>query len=679
MGFTRQAFVRLLGLIPVLGLVTWLALDGSPRDARIQGLNLALRDGTIGGLTREQATRLTSTLRGYAAATGRTDEIALNEPYRPGRLHVYTTTPAAERYTGIGHGNAAYDADLDAIFIDTSFFDESDYRAIYDASGVSAVLEFGNLPFAEVYMRFVLFHELGHWALHRDAARTWGRSIHSLGSEGERAMERDADEHALTALQVFYRWNSANAMGLVGPMLADAVGISEFFGPTITDDERVWVDVTGMLFTMSMMNLFISTPYSPFFESASHPTFLDRARSLLRTVLENNALQPALRDHFSFFTEVFTRQRDVSRRSFVEILSSDPINDFTFTTSGALLMSVGNRGLAHVPNARLSQASRGQVIRAAMTSVENQEEEADHRPNDAIWSRPDGTTLIVDAKSRAWIVRGDDRAQAVLALPPPFTLGDCLKVRTAPQPAATAAITTCASDHRTWLHLFQGDRLLGSKSLDEMAVEVTAKLPNVAAVRLEILNVTSTGEVELTVETRGDTRPLLIGVATFGADLRSPAVVPFLLPQPQDQSASERVFSVAGERGRRYFLVGNGAGAPPLHAAVWEVGPLAPRLLATFPYMVEHVGEAVRPDLIANFDPYFGQAVMLAGSDAAVTYNNDSVYLFSGQDASFTLLFHPWVEEMQIRAGADRSVALFYRGGRRVFVFKPTAAMAQPE
>jgi hypothetical protein len=660
--------------IGALALLIWLALDSSPRQRRLDELSRALRQHTIGTLPEVQSRTLEATLAGISAALGLKTSVALNQPFRDGSLNVYTTTPSLVETTHCPYGNVIYDAELDAIFIDQSILDDSDYRSLYQAAGESSILSFGELPFLDVYVRFVLLHELGHRALHRNIGLQTPGGVHALARERRREIEAEADEYALRGLQALYRWDAAHGHQLVGAPLNDTIGLSEFFGPKISDEDRVWVDLTGMLWAMSVMNLFISTPYSPYFTDEAHPTYLDRAASLVSTVLSSQKLIPALHDHLAFFQASFRREAEVAQIPFVEVRTPKPVNDAVLDGAGLFITSLGNREVMSAPESRLTRGSGSPAARVVEAAVQFQEPqgETDPRKNVAIWARPGAGSIVVNFETDAHVWNGRTWKAYAFPLAPPFTTANCFHLTPAPQPSKVAVATTCAEDFSEWIHAFSGDDRIAARPMKDIERELATAFPG-DKLSLSVTFV-SDRHVYLAVE-RADAQShfTLGGVAILDPTLQHVVGVPLKMP-PELATCGAKCLGVLKVDGQpRFAVVGSAPPLPTLTLGVWEVfSDREPSLLASHPFLIAKIGESARPDLIANFDPYYAKTVSLPNHGLIAHYANDSMYYYADSQRLIRVLFHPAAEDLEVRAGNAAQALVFERGGHRVFVFDTT-------
>jgi len=82
--------------------------------------------------------------------------------------------------------------------------------------------------------------------------------------------KREADRFAIQAMQAFYEFDRTHEH-IVGDPQLDLIGGSITLGPAIPPQAQVFADLAGTLFVMSVFNLHLNTPYSPFFQDKTSP------------------------------------------------------------------------------------------------------------------------------------------------------------------------------------------------------------------------------------------------------------------------------------------------------------------------------------------------------------------------------------------------------------------------
>jgi hypothetical protein len=172
---TRTDSVRLLALkrmllsLPVLALVLWLAFSSSPSGRRERELNALINQGKLGSVDPELAKRLQLQFPWLARHAGVAHPVAINAPIDRSRLTLVVTTPAYERVTQCGSGNALFDPELNVIFIDQSLLWPTEVNII-GSPCVNSMFTINDYEYIVSYTKFILAHELGHWQKHRRAA-----------------------------------------------------------------------------------------------------------------------------------------------------------------------------------------------------------------------------------------------------------------------------------------------------------------------------------------------------------------------------------------------------------------------------------------------------------------------------------------------------------------------------
>jgi hypothetical protein len=664
---------RALAVITVIGSILWLYLDKPPRERRIRDLDRALASHAVGRLNASGRRRLQEVVGEMLKALDIPAQAAVDEPFRGDRLNIYTTSTAAAVVTGCGPGNALYDPGLDAIFIDEEFFNFEGYREIYNASAYGSVVSFNeNLVFPEIYLRFVILHELGHRQLHRGIGG-YRPHVTQLTPQRLRALEREADRFAVTGMKTFYAFDKAHPAGFVGPPLKDAVGLSDFFDSDVSPAAQVYIDLVGTLFLMANAELYLGTPYSPFFESPSHPTFLDRARGAIDAVLENKDLAPKLQANFLFLRESLGREALVGNEPFTEVIVPEPVNDVSFDDSEVLIASVGNRRVFGVSGEALNfkgGSSGRQVLRSAPKTPTGPSSGSE--PNRGFWTRPDHHSLLIDSEGAVWEFFGARMVPSALSLPSGLTTRGCFHLLTPPQPTEKAVVTACDAAFTQWLVSFRNDRRTAERSEPDILRDLTQRLGH----PLGGFEISALGENDLYLALNDTAKEKhLIGSARLSvSSLQVEEAITFKSEKPlSPDHASDRVwpFLIAEGDGhdRHFLLAGRDVRGPSVTA--WELfAEKLPKPVSDQSLLVRQVPPQVTPDLIADFDPFVEKTWMLTPTKSLVYLANDSLYLFDAARAQFQIVFHPAFEGIDVRLGRQGRWAVFMRGGSRLFLFK---------
>lgn len=656
-----KSWRRLAAVLFVAVLAGLLALSQSPKTRRAAALDQALAEGLIGRVDKVQEERLRNTITLMIEALGLDVTIAIDEKFDSSKLKVYTTSAGAEAITGCGPGNAKYDPELDAIFIDESFFQVDGFRHIFEASSYGAVLGFREDPvFPEVFLRFVLMHELGHRALHRNIAAS---------GAGTTSREIEADNFALDGLRKFYALDRTRGSGLVQPPLIELVGGSALVREDLSPEEQVYVDLAGALFIMSVWNLYLGTPYSPFYHDAEHPTFLDRTATALKALRGRDDIGAELRSNLAFLSASVERESAVGGRTFTEVLTSAPISDVGFSTSGLMVLTVGNQQLLRVSNYSLVQSTINRLVRSEV--VADLPPSTELGANLGFWNLLDGQAIWVDWEGDAWSYAGERRSPHDFGLPKGVSTRSCFEMVLPPQPSAHAIATVCDRDGKILLLSLKDGRYVAQRELQEFAT--AANLPKGEQYEVEIASIDHAA-VLLAISTR--TKNELVARVTLSiASLEVLETVQFvgLAGVINPLGGSERAWPLITQQvgtERKDFILARAPGTNDPIFATWRIGTSGvPVTNAIREFLVNQVGRSVAPDLIADFEPYHVNTWWLTSTRSLSYFANDSIYTVDTFTGTIEIAFHPVFEGTSIRIGIGGRWAVFLRGGSRVFVF----------
>jgi hypothetical protein len=658
-------FQKLVFAAALLCLLVWLAVTGSSKDGRIVALNEALASKRIGRIGERDRQSLQQTVAEMIKANGISTDIAVNQRYDPSRLNIYVTSSAAERITNCGPGNAIYDTDLDTIFIDEQFFSTDGFRNIVDASGYTAVAGFReDLEFPKIYTRFVLLHELGHRQLHRHVS-FYDRV---LGTTAIDAREREADRFAIRAMETFYAFDRTHEH-LVGDPQLDLIGGSITLGPAIPPQAQVFADLAGTLFVMSVFNLHLNTPYSPFFQDKLHPTFLDRAQGAIAAMLERSELNDDLKGNLAALRASLAREASVGKLSFKEVLVPGPISDVGFGSDGLFALGLRSNVLFSVSQSELSDDSARVV--AAKRFSEMPASDSTNR-SEGFWIRPNGTIVLVDGNGHSWIFNKGTSASYSFQLPTPFTTSTCFRTVLPPQPSEFAVATACDESGGSWMLSFQNDSLIAKRSFASLLSEIVTK----GGGSPKELEISAVDENNLYLAVlNGDSKPRLLMRATVSiASLAITEIGTFpsssAILDKDNQSDRRWPLLISTANGHpKDVLLAQSTGHDPVFAAWALSNQREPQLIKSQNFFVDEIRAQASGDLIANFDPAVGGVWWLSPTKSLAYYDSDSVYLFDFASEGFRVVFHPTFEGIEIRIGSGGRWALFMRGGSRIFVF----------
>ena len=166
-------------------------------------------DGSLYGLKSEERTVLSAFLAALMARDGGDPAFAINEKYRRGKLNIFIVNEPWDGASGWTHGNAAYAAASDILFIDAAYFREGE-ELVFSNEGDPLFKDV--LAALRVYAFFIIAHEVGHREQHLAGGLlplSWTMSAPEL--------ERDADRRAMDALMTLYRDSSLVESGVIPP------------------------------------------------------------------------------------------------------------------------------------------------------------------------------------------------------------------------------------------------------------------------------------------------------------------------------------------------------------------------------------------------------------------------------------------------------------------------------
>jgi hypothetical protein len=267
--------LKLLGRVSLtslaLALLLWLLSSDSRSNVRRRDVRAQLAAGFIGSSIDSQTnSELSKEFQGLAkAAETPLPEISVDQPFQANRLSVFITTTRIERTTKCGRGNAVYDPDLDAIFIDsdvlTPMIDTSRYGSLH--------VEHSQLndPIARAYRDFLFLHELGHRTLHRSKRRIYD------GTTEPKRLEDEADAFALRTMERYFEQNPAFSH-------VQTDRSPRFSLPTaVTGRDEAFILVAQMVYEINEGFLFSNLRQSPYSIDRAHRRFIERSDNLLET------------------------------------------------------------------------------------------------------------------------------------------------------------------------------------------------------------------------------------------------------------------------------------------------------------------------------------------------------------------------------------------------------------
>ena len=663
---------RTLGLIAVIGVLAWLAIEPPPRQAAWAALQQAFDRGDLGHLPQQQADALRRTITWLAPFAQVTGSIAVNERPRPGRLNIITTTERALAVTGCARGNAIYDAALDSVFIDEQIVLARDLPLIGEA-GPRSMYTPELLGFPIVYLRFVLLHELGHRYRHRGSGGFFD------ARHGERVEEAAADLFAVRSLTAAYSADLAQG----GVHLSRGAAASLQLSPaTIPVAERVWVDLLGAAASMSVSLMYSAGLFSSFYQDAAHPTFLDRATRLFSLALSSGEVSPTLKAHAVFYLENLARIKDLLARSVTELQLPLSVQNVAFDR-GRLLVLTDHGHLYAAPLEGMKPQGFRELPVTARIAVGPYAD-----PDDVSWSSP------------LWVFR--DAGPIVLREKPPGATKEMEAVRPDGTGRFTAAATLSAISNTSSFGdaaAIQGQpcerTILGTMTRDRGDYRIL-QADGVRAeghwerVRDQIRTALGLPKAEIELGTVTDQAAYLSVLDSSGAadgheQLRGSAVLDLLHNTVSDvrlldfrSPGGGETPTVEGDRlvavpsadahGARFFLLTRNLS----QFLVFEVfGDRPMQLIGRHPFILDHLNRqssgSLQSTLVAAFDPILANAYWVPSRGLVAVFRNDSVYSVDPGSGQIRLIFNPG-SEVRIAVSTDGRVALYARNGYKVYL-----------
>jgi hypothetical protein len=654
----------LLALICAAGLV-WLLYDTAPPKARHTALNEALRKGTIGNLTPEEYEALRRQLEWLVRAAGITDEIALNQPFQAGRLNIYTTTPAAYNVTYCATRNALYDAQLDAVFIDESIFKPDDYQSLLEASPYATLLSLNELPFQRVYLRFIILHELGHRQLHRYG----GRVIDFVRPEDDSRLlrfEAEADQFAIYKLQVAYQRDTEDGGNLVASGMNDVLGLND--NAENSPGDQVWIDLVGMVTLMSTFDLFLPNPYAPFYEDRAHPTFLDRAKSLIRQALSSQGMNQRFRSVFMFLYRHVEREYEILKGSLTEVLTPVSIGDVAFDSNG-LIVSAGDMSeVLSLPYDQLKPVDVRRTIALALTTQGPLHKVTE---KSVTWSSPGFGAIMFRDDRRTYVALGGVWQPQETEIQRLFYDASFPQLVVPPQPAELAYFVTSSKTQTDQLYAFKNNRLLGTKAL---AIVTKDAVMQGAPERCELtLNTVTSNKIYFTISEKGtDGEASWFGIVALDPSTLQVSQVTNLQFTPELRGVSGSHLVVVPNEATEYCVLVKELNTPEQQGWItWLLSANEPpQQLAARPFLVSGTGDSLDSGLKHTFGVSLTHAFWLLPEQVVITSNADSVYVLDVPTKRVRLAFHPGDEGLQFRMSSNGMMAIYMQGGHKIYVWK---------
>jgi len=602
--------------------------------------------GALGHLTDDENARLDRVLRFVLAQVTIEKPTVVNSAADRQVFAIYTCDASAEAITQCTRGNAIYDADLDAVFVDISLLRIDVLQDTVKSSTWSSILSFH-----DVYLSLILLHELGHRHLHR---RTGGAydlpsniNRHSLEKEIE------ADDFAVKRFAAAKQTDFKNLFSRSNIQPAHLFGID----PSTVDAAEL--PMLNLAVSMRLMTRIVSawdSPYSLYYSNNTHPLFLERADKIMKSAL-STARSDAIRSELQLGIDDTKRLKESFDRGVIQVQLDAPIQDAVLSDNCLTLLDAsGTMYATHLrdlktgpvtikPNviASGSQKIRSEAIwgKASDVVVLDRRGNLWHREQSALVNGSSVMKPLVDTEFLSiWNVcfSEDNHIAAVRFETLKRGAGKSVGNISILNGAVTQA-TTRVDDVSSWvaetMHTDQLEIVLDSIQVDRLFCQVQAKNRLIAMVSLDLATLRELKAYPIVLDSnRSRDAPYSI------------VQVDYVGGEPRFSYVSTFAESLSGRIEHGVFL-------GRLHPDR-EMEPICkyPGLLRDFS-LVERGGNKL------DIGPYFKLTAHQIGGDAGslLAVQEDSIYLLRSRPASVSRVFHPgW---MRIRTEAGKSAFLF--------------------
>jgi hypothetical protein len=186
------------------------------------------------------------------------------------------------------------------------------------------------------------------------------------------------------------------------------------------------------------------------------------------------------------------------------------------------------------------------------------------------------------------------------------------------------------------------------------------------------LNTVTSNKVYFTIHEQGtDDEANWFGIAALDSgNLQVSKVTKLRFGSELEQSSDSRLVIVPNELAEYCVLLKEVS--TPGHEG-WEAWLLSanepPQQLAAQPFLVSEVGKNVDSGVIHSFSSSLTQAFWLPPEEVVISSNADSVYVLDVPTKRVRLAFHPGDEGLQFRVSSSGMMAIYMRGGHKVFVW----------
>lgn len=628
----------------VAAFVIWLAFTPSGNEQRFATLEELFRSQRLAKISNEDAEAFSS-LVNQAVATARIrDPIVINSPPVRGHLNFFVTDPQAQWFTHCSEGNAVYDADLDAVFIDHSLFRTIELPKIGRASFFEQLAP-REFPFSRTFLNLIMLHELGHRQLHRSG----GGFFDNKWADTAMRKEVEADDFAVQVLKRAYA---------EGEITTDSSVLAEIEETGVGKDLRPEQQlVAALLYASSQMSialLFSRGSFSSLYEDPAHPRFGERVRRISQSLANLAGEDETLRAYLDYFKTVSERVDELRKRKLLEVHCENPVAGVAFDDDGLVILD-RSWNIWRVPSAEMRKSRRDHSAPIRPRRI-GQIPSKDTEDNvEGLWSLRDGGVFLASRGEVFQVRESNITARPDIAT----TLKASASAITVTVPAEEPT-EVVVRDVDSSLTFLRGERVTGS--IPWADVLATAKASGLVT-EPTIKHVMQVGnELQAAILERAG--PLVGQIRINASPPFDPRFIPLRVSDDID-SYGELVSVQPGDH-PRYFLFGKVELLSKI--SVWELFEDRPPTLRTsYEPLLYHLSEL----------PFSGQNVpvvvtrvrIISPNLILITLAADSILLYNVQSNTLEPVFHPGTS-VNISIAQNGLVAFSAFNGYKAFLFQ---------
>lgn len=629
--------IKIAAALAICGLVLWLALEPSIPEQRLARLQRLCRSGQMAALSATNLSEFQALVEKVTKAAGINSIPVIQSAPQRGRLHFYVSDPTLQWFTRCGRGNAVYDSDLDAVFVDRSLWQPMELTKIGQAPPF--VFEGARFAFSRTFVEFVLLHELGHRQLHRSRAATYDAFVRGAST----LQESEADMFAVNAMKSGY------LSGTLGDTDISDELIEAGFAPDLQPDQRA---AAALLYAATQMNvglLFSRGAFSSLYSDATHPGFGERVQQMVRALEAGGEHDKQFQAHLEYFRQLSIRMEEVRQHHFIEVHTDTPIEDVAFDEDGISIVDTG-WNLWHVSATRLQK--RLPVEPPELQPLGKLPLVSAGAFVTSMWSAPANGLFVAFSDSEVFQLHGgkimarSDLAAALHGGSYPVLLPNVEPTEIAVHNVASNLLVTNL------------DRVVASIPIEDLM----SKLPDTGKQYQNfVLDSIVTGNT-LHIPIHEEKGPM---IGCLELDLQDPSTARFTeFDLKGDIDAYGGLVAMQDGARWRHFMVGKLSSK----VAVWEVFQAeSPLLRGTHDTFASQLAKAASPILQRSVEPYLSKVRFIPPATILVTLLADSVYQFDARSNQLSVAFHPGTS-MNISLGPKGRFALSALNGYKLYI-----------